>query len=130
MSAIDYDDAMHIQTQDAADAWLEKAVCFYCSLPAGTVRFSNGEPVSLPDRVVEPNPKETITEIKRGLGYYAGYFSDETRERVERLFQCAHPYFGKIAEHGRPKDPLKLGMEIAQRLLEGTTPIREKEEDV
>lgn len=34
---------------------------------------------------------------RKNLGYYAGYGSDETRERVERLFRCAHPVFGAIA---------------------------------
>lgn len=33
------------------------------------------------------------------LGYYAGYYDHETRERVERLFDCAHPVFGKAADH-------------------------------
>ena len=36
------------------------------------------------------------------LGYYAGYFDAATRARVERLFQCEHPFFGKIAERGQP----------------------------
>lgn len=34
------------------------------------------------------------------LGYYAGYYDSETRERVERLFRCSHPVFGSIAEKG------------------------------
>jgi len=38
---------------------------------------------------------------KTNLGYFAGYSGAETRERVERLFSCAHPIFGAIAE----KDP-------------------------
>lgn len=32
------------------------------------------------------------------LGYYAGYYSNETRQRVERLFNCEHPMFGKATE--------------------------------
>jgi len=35
---------------------------------------------------------------RENLGYYAGYFDDETRRRVEELFGCAHPMFGKIAD--------------------------------
>jgi len=47
--------------------------------------------------------REEAEEIERiNLGYYAGYYTNETRERVERLFKCAHPDFGKIAEHGAP----------------------------
>lgn len=46
---------------------------------------------------------ETAEEVARiNLGYYAGYYSNDTRERVERLFACAHPVFGKIATNGAP----------------------------
>ena len=38
---------------------------------------------------------EAIFIEKANLGYYAGYYSAETRKRVERLFQCQHPFFGK-----------------------------------
>lgn len=35
-------------------------------------------------------------EVERAnLGYFAGYYDDETRRRVEHLFRCAHPIFGK-----------------------------------
>lgn len=45
--------------------------------------------------------REEAEQIERSnLGYYAGYHLDETRERVERLFRCAHPVFGSIAENG------------------------------
>lgn len=36
------------------------------------------------------------------LGYFAGYYDNETRERVERLFKCSHPIFGSIAKVGAP----------------------------
>lgn len=39
---------------------------------------------------------------RANLGYYAGYYDNETRARVERLFACAHPVFGNIAEKGPP----------------------------
>lgn len=45
---------------------------------------------------------KTAAEIARiNLGYYAGYYDNETRKRVERLFSCAHPIFGK-ATKGKP----------------------------
>jgi hypothetical protein len=34
------------------------------------------------------------------LGYYAGYYSDETRERVERIFHTRHPIFGAYQDTG------------------------------
>lgn len=39
---------------------------------------------------------------RANLGYFAGYYSDETRARVERLFKCQHPVFGSIAKNGAP----------------------------
>jgi hypothetical protein len=38
------------------------------------------------------------------IGYYAGYYDAATRERVERLFSCAHPVFGAIAQRGAPTE--------------------------
>lgn len=47
--------------------------------------------------------REKAEEIERAnLGYFAGYYDDETRARVERLFLCKHPVFGAIAENGPP----------------------------
>lgn len=40
--------------------------------------------------------------VNNNLGYYAGYYSNETRERVEKLFLCSHPIFGAIKENGAP----------------------------
>lgn len=36
------------------------------------------------------------------IGYFAGYYDDKTRERVERLFKCSHPVFGSIKTNGAP----------------------------
>lgn len=44
----------------------------------------------------------TMKEVKRALGYHAGYRENGVRARVERLFDCEHPYFGKFAEMGAP----------------------------
>ncbi len=44
--------------------------------------------------------REEAESIERqNLGYFAGYYSHETRERVERLYGCAHPIFGKASVH-------------------------------
>jgi hypothetical protein len=64
---------------------------------------------------------------RANLGYYAGYYSSETRERVERLFACAHPIFGAIAQHGAPTPAeallsgavaAKSGVTVAARLAQ------------
>lgn len=39
---------------------------------------------------------EQIAKIN--LGYFAGYYDNETRLRVERLFMCSHPVFGPASE--------------------------------
>lgn len=60
--------------------------------------------------------REEAERVERGnLGYYAGYYSEETRTRVERLFKCAHPVFGAIAEHGPPtlEEALTAGKRLA-----------------
>lgn len=78
-----YDPAMKIEEQAAADAYFERCV-------EHTVTYAHAS-------------REEAEEIERAnLGYWAGYCSDETRERVERLFRCAHPMFGRIAEVGPP----------------------------
>lgn len=40
--------------------------------------------------------REQAEKIERAnLGYYAGYYDAETAQRVYRLFNCAHPIFGR-----------------------------------
>lgn len=39
--------------------------------------------------------------VNTNLGYFAGYYDDETRSRIEDLFICSHPVFGNIAD-GKP----------------------------
>ena len=53
------------------------------------------------------------------LGYFAGYYDNETRERVERLFKCSHPIFGAIAEKGAPtaEEAFKLGEQMATKTV-------------
>lgn len=46
--------------------------------------------------------EEAVANERSSLGYYAGYYDAETRHRVEKLFKCAHPIFGKIASVGVP----------------------------
>lgn len=62
--------------------------------------------VAFIQKALDRNPREdgkTALDIaKINLGYYAGYYDDETRRRVERLFKCDHPVYGAIAENGAP----------------------------
>lgn len=64
----------------------------------------------------EDNPGRPEAEqiVRDNLGYFAGYYDAETRERVERLYNCQHPIFGKISEHGipTPEEAFELGREM------------------
>jgi hypothetical protein len=77
-----YGPAMEITDQAAADAYFELCV-EHC------MRFGRFRP-------------EAESIERQNLGYYAGYYDSETRERVERLFRCAHPVFGSITANGPP----------------------------
>lgn len=77
-----YGPAMEMQTEAEAAEYFERCVAHTMSFGKSRVEAENIE--------------------RQNLGYYAGYYSNETRERVERLFKCAHPVFGSIAEEGPP----------------------------
>ena len=47
---------------------------------------------------------------KRNIGYFAGYYDNKVRERVERLYNCAHPIFGSIKEAGPPGPEMAFEM--------------------
>ena len=49
---------------------------------------------------------------KANLGYYAGYYDTATRERVERLFACAHPIYGSVATNGDAGTDGDAGTEV------------------
>lgn len=93
-----YGPAMEIQTQAEADEYFE--VCVQHCMSHGRTR------------------QEAESVERSNLGYFAGYCSHETRERVERLFRCAHPIFGSIAKHGAPtpEKAFEMGKQIGESL--------------
>jgi hypothetical protein len=94
-----YDLAMKVTDQASADAILEACV----GPRMRDMNSSRGEAAAFE---------------RRNLAYYAGYHDDATRERVERLFGCAHPVFGAIAVNGPPTadEALRLGIEMGERI--------------
>lgn len=88
-----YDPAMEIQTQSEADVYFRQLVIYYTTLGKSQT--------------------ESEAIARTNLGYWAGYYNEETRERVERLFNCEHPVFGKFIEKGSPtpEEAFKMGME-------------------
>jgi len=91
-----YGPAMKIETQEEANEYLERCV-------RHNMNFGNTR-------------EEAESIEKSNLGYYAGYYDDETRRRVERLFKCAHPVFGSIEEKGPPtlREAFELGMRMGR----------------
>ena len=91
-----YGPAMQIAEQSEADAYFERCVQ-HC------MKWGNA--------------RDEAERIERAnLGYYAGYYSNETRRRVERLFRCAHPVFGSIEQRGAPtqEEALRAGMALGK----------------
>lgn len=89
------DPAMKITEQNDADQYLKAYIDFTAN------------------HFEEATGKHTPEEVcKINLGYYAGYYSEETRERVERLFKCSHPVFGSIKANRSPtaEKALTMGM--------------------
>lgn len=63
-----------------------------------------------------PLRSKAVETCRCNLAYYAGYYNNETRERVERLFVAAHPVFGKIADGVPTTDYcLKAGIEYGRK---------------
>ena len=60
--------------------------------------------------------EEIISTLRSNLGYYAGYYDEDTRRRVERLFHCAHPIFGAI-ETTPPPIP-EEAFELGKRMVD------------
>jgi hypothetical protein len=99
-----YGPAMDIDSQEDADAYFAALLVFS--------KDHYGKDV------------EEATAIHRAnLGYYAGYYDNETRERVERLFKCAHPIFGAIAEKGAPspEEAFAMGEKAGAAMRSGDT---------
>lgn len=94
-----YGPAMSITDQAAADAYFERCV-------QHTI-----------DRFAKTRAEAEAIE-RSNLGYYAGYYDNETRARVELLFRCAHPVFGAIAKVGAPtgEEALQAGLDRGRGL--------------
>lgn len=94
-----YNPAMKIIDQVEADTYFEEIV-EHCMSFGKTSR------------------KEAEIIERSNLGYYAGYYNSETRERVERLFHCSHPVFGSIAEKGEPtiEEAFEMGLKAGEKI--------------
>ena len=94
---MNYSQAMKIETQEEADAYFESLIEFVSKESIGKTRSK-------------------IEETQRSnLAYHAGYYGPEVRKRVERLFNCEHPIFGKYEENGdaTTEEAIELGRLVA-----------------
>lgn len=92
--------AMKITDQEDADQYLKDYVSFI-------QKYLDKEPRD------DEMTAEAIAKVN--LGYYAGYYDYETRLRVENLFKCSHPVFGK-ASNGQPtaEEAFEMGKKLAR----------------
>jgi len=55
-------------------------------------------------------------KVRQNLGYVAGYYDDETRARIEKLYKCEHPIFGPIADgKPTPEKTFQMGVDFASK---------------
>lgn len=90
-----YAPAMEMTDPDMAKAYLEALITYHMDKYTQT--------------------REEATAIQHSnLGYYAGYYSHETQERVERLFGSVHPLFGSIASLSSREKAFEIGLEAGK----------------
>jgi len=96
--------AMEITDLEDAQQYLEEYVKY-------TQKFLDKEPRD------DDMTAEDICKVN--LGYYAGYYSNETRKRVEEIFTCSHPVFGSIKNNGSPtaERAFQAGVDLAKNQL-------------
>ena len=63
-------------------------------------------------------PGDALLLARSNIGYFAGYYDNEARERVEKLFNCEHPIFGSIEKNGppTPEQAFQLGVELGKKM--------------
>jgi len=94
MSISKFEQAIAVEDQDAADRMFEQLVQ-ECIVENANMRRD-----------------EAIETIKENLGYFAGYYSDDVRARVEKLYRCAHPVFGPIATTKPPTEAEAMALSV------------------
>jgi len=82
--------AMEVETEEEANELLEKIVAYYSM------------------HNVDKRSEEELRDLARyNIGYWTGYFSNETAQRVFKLFKTMHPLFGNAQP--TPEEAFKMG---------------------
>lgn len=59
---------------------------------------------------------EKATNIaKSNLGYFAGYYDQETCDIIYKTYQCSHPIFGDKPFNVDPEEAYKKGLELGKK---------------
>ena len=60
--------------------------------------------------------KSGVSEVvaKSNLGYFAGYYDEETSKKIYDLFGAAHPVFGMTWP--TPEEAFKMGVKLGEKL--------------
>ena len=89
-----YDDLLKVATQDEADVCLKKIIQIIVS--------KDGK-----------SPREAKKLAKANIGYWAGYYDEETARRIWKLFRTEHPIFHK--RWPKPEEAFRLGVKWGQK---------------
>lgn len=90
-----YDPAMKVTDQAEADEMFERLVKH--SLATGASSRQEAERIE-----------------RSNLGYYAGYYDQETRLRVEKLYRCTHPVLGSATIQHTAEEIFNMGLEAGR----------------
>ncbi len=91
-----FDSANACTTKEEAQAWLKKEI------ERHSVEYKY-------------TPEESEKIIKANLGYFAGYYDEATRVKIETLFGAQHPIFGSVSRKWTPDEIFKKGVELGQK---------------
>jgi ribosomal protein L9 len=75
---------------------------------------------------VEGKPEEEAEALVRhNLGYWAGYYDQKTRIRVEKLYGAVHPIFGSVesSKNLTVEEILNMGVKIAKGEMKLPEPV-------
>lgn len=59
------------------------------------------------------NREKAIGIVHSNLGYWAGYYSDEHRVAVRKIFGSSHPIFGD--KFPTPEEAFKIGLKLGEK---------------
>lgn len=69
------------------------------------------------DSVVQDNPEMSHMEaqglVMENIGYASGYYGRKTCERILKLFDTSHPFFGR--KYPTPEEAFEMGKKVVSK---------------